>query len=308
MDKKDCLIELGIQKRNGKLDLTWDELGYKFGKTGEQVRCSVKKYLKNKGELSGFYHKDRKNILFISDQHCPFNVPKEIFKDYINKIDILIFGGDVQDCQAISKFIKKYRIPFVDEMVYTRQHMMDVIDYIKPKKVIVLKGNHEVRLINYLSDKVTDLLPLMPETSLDLIINNGFFKYDHENKSKIYYSPLSEIFDIDIEYDGDWWTQIGDIIFSHPKAFKTGILSTTEKAYTYFLQQGLQFNCLITAHTHASAFTKYGKCFMYESGCLCSEPEYANSGNLQKPQSQGYLFITMINNKFNYDGSKLILL
>jgi predicted phosphodiesterase len=244
--------------------------------------------------------------------HCPFNLPKEVFKDYVNKVDIIVFGGDIQDCQSISKFTKKYRVPFSDEMILTRQYIIDVIDYIKPKKVYFIKGNHEVRLINYLSSKISDdLLELMPETPLDLIINNGFYIYNHESSSKTHYLPLVDIYDkknIELSYTGDWWIKIGDVIFSHPKAFKTNILSTTEKAYLYFLQHGLKFNCIVTAHTHASAFSKYGKCYMYESGSLCHEPDYAGSGNLQKPQSNGFLFLSLNNNHFDYENSKLIVI
>jgi predicted phosphodiesterase len=303
----DKLIELGIQKKNGTICVSWDELGKQFNKTGEQARCKVKSYLKNKGELSGMYNSNKTKILFISDFHCPFNLPKEVLKNYVNKVDILIFGGDIQDCFGISKFIKKYRKPFVDETVYTRQFMMDVIDYIKPKKVIVIKGNHEVRLINYLSNKITDdLLQLMPETPLDLIVNNGFYKYDHENKSKTYYSSLVDIYkNIDIQYTGEWYTQIGDVIFTHPKAYKSGSLATTEKSYLYFSQNNKQFNCLVTAHTHAVGYAKYGHCHFYESGCLCKPPEYNSDGGLMKPQSQGFVYITLDNNKFSYNESKL---
>jgi predicted phosphodiesterase len=301
----DKLIELGIQKRNGQLDMSWEQIGKLYDKSGENIRCKVKNYLKNNGELPGIYEKNRLKVLFISDQHCPFNLPIEHFKDYVEKIDLLILGGDIQDCQSISKFAKKYRLPFVDEMVYTRNYIMEVIDYIKPKKTIIIKGNHEVRLINYLSDKVTDdLLQLMPETSLDLIINNGFYKYDHSNKSKIYFEPLCKTYDI--EYNGEWFYQLGDVIFSHPKCYKSGILNTTEKAYLYFLQKGFTFKCLVTAHTHSLGFSKYGDCYLYENGCLCFEPEYASSGNMTKPQSNGFMYLSLKDNQFNYNESKLI--
>jgi hypothetical protein len=41
---------------------------------------------------------------------------------------------------------------------------------------------------------------------------------------------------IDIQYTGEWYTQIGDVIFTHPKSYKSGLIATTEKAYLYFNQ------------------------------------------------------------------------
>lgn len=311
-DNMDKLIELGLQKRHGQLNITWDELGAKFGVSGEICRNRVLKHLKRKGELQGIYNKSTSKILFISDQHFPYNLPKEVLKDYVNKVDILIFGGDETDAQSLSNFSKKYRVPFIDEMVGARQMIMDMIDYINPKSVYFIKGNHNVRFIRYLSDKLTDdLLQLMPETNLDLIINNGFFKYDHMNKTKTYFEPLREIYatkNINLIYDGDWYLQLGDTIFSHPKAFKTGALQTSEKAYLYFLQLGKQFECLVTAHTHASALGRHGKCVIYESGCLCESAEYNQDGLLSKPHSQGFVYLVQKDNHFNYDLSKLILL
>jgi len=308
----DKLIELGIQKRNGDIDLSWNEIGDMFNKTGEQCRCIVKQFLYKQGQIDGEYKKDITKILFISDQHYPFNITHEVLSDYVGKIDILIFGGDETDAQSLSKFRKKYRIPFIDEMIGARKMIIDTIEYIKPKEVYFIKGNHNVRLINYLSDKISDdLLQLMPETNLDLIVNNGFFKYDHQNKSKIYYDSLIEIYKnkrIKIVYNSDWWLQIGDVIFSHPKAYKTNILQTTEKAFTYFNQLGLRFQCLVTAHTHASALTRYGECIFYESGCLCESPEYNHDGSLSKPQSQGFVYLILDNNKFDYNKSKLVLI
>ena len=55
----DKLIELGIQKRNGQLNMSWNEIGNIFNKSGEYVRCKVKQYLKRNGDLPGIYEKNR---------------------------------------------------------------------------------------------------------------------------------------------------------------------------------------------------------------------------------------------------------
>lgn len=265
-------------------------------------------------QLHDNQYKDKTRILHISDHHCPFNLPIEELKPYRGLVDILVVNGDDQDCQSISKFRKKYRIPFVDEMVSTRKMHIDIIDYLQPKKVVFNKGNHNIRLINYFSDKVhEDLLSLMPETNLDFIVDIGFYKHDHQNKTKTFYEPLTKIYEgtgIEVIYTKEWFTRVGKTIFAHPSAYKSGILSTTEKSYLYFLQQGQQiFDCIVIAHTHASGISRYKDTYLIEGGSFCEEPEYAQEGRLMKPQSQGYLYLIQDNQgRFIYSDSKLIML
>ena len=114
-------------------------------------------------------------ILSISDAHVPFNLPAEIFKDYAYRVDILVFNGDIEDCWSCSSFPRRYRVGLDEEMILTRQYMIDVINMICPKKVLVLMGNHEYRLGRHLTDKLNDdILSIMPDTPLELIVNHGF--------------------------------------------------------------------------------------------------------------------------------------
>ncbi len=311
MDKLQ-LIQLGIKKKNGEINSTWNELAEPYGLDGEMLRDWVKKFQKKNGLLPGKYEKGKLKILVISDQHFPFNLPIEIYKDYVGKVDILVINGDEQDCQGISKFRKKYRVPFVEEMIGTRQMLIDIINFIKPKKVVFNFGNHSKRLINYFSDKIhEDLLQLMPETNLDFLVDIGFWQYNHLNKSKTFYEPLTKVFQdkIDIKYTKEWYCRIGKTIFAHPSAYKSGILGTTEKAYLYFLQNGQEtFDCLVVAHTHAQALSKYGKTFLIENGACCEEMEYVD-GKMQRPQSQGFAYIVQDKDgNFLYDESKLVCL
>ena len=113
----------------------------------------------------------------ISDTHVPFQLPIDTFKDYVGKVDILQLNGDILDCQSISKFSKLYRISIMEELIEGRQYIIDLINYIKPKKVVLNYGNHEMRLGAYLAKNLdSDALGLMPNTALDLIID-GFHNY-----------------------------------------------------------------------------------------------------------------------------------
>lgn len=250
-------------------------------------------------------------ILSISDLHCPFNLPISVLNEYKNKVDILQINGDVSDSQSVSKFRKKFRKSYVDEMVETRKVIINIIELIQPKKVVINYGNHDERIGNYLADKIdTDVLELLPQTNLDYIIDTGFYRYNHEDKSKIFYEPIKNIFEnIEVVYTNNWFCQIGSCIFSHPKAFRSGILGTSEKAFLYFIQEGYNFDALILAHTHKIAMSKYGNKFLFEQGTMCVEQGYATSGGLQRPQAQGFIYIILDkDDKFNYEKSKLICL
>lgn len=177
-------------------------------------------------------------ILSISDLHIPFNLSLSIFEKYAGLVDTLVLNGDVEDCQSCSSFPRRYRIDIDKEMVQTREFMIDLIHMIKPKKVIVIMGNHEYRMGRYLSDKLNeDLLSIMPDTPMDLIVNDGFKVKNRINKTETWYTPIRDLFveeGIDVSFSGDWWTKIGLTIFAHPLSYSSGMLKTAEKAVVSF--------------------------------------------------------------------------
>lgn len=243
-------------------------------------------------------------ILAISDLHVPYNYPAEIFKGYSGNVDTIVLNGDILDCQSISFFPKKYRINFVDEMIEARQYIINLIGLIKPRKVIITKGNHEHRMLRYLSDKLNDdILNLMPDSPMDLIINDGFKNIDRLKHTEAYYPPLVEIFkeqNIDVYYNGDWYCRIGNVMFAHPLSYSSSMMKTTEKAVTYFSRtENRTFTAIVMAHTHKVGFFKLGNIKMYEQGCCCKIDmlDYAN-GKLQDPQQNGYMYISL-----NKDGN-----
>lgn len=239
-------------------------------------------------------------ILTISDLHVPFNYPVEIFEKYKGNVDSLVLNGDIMDCQSISFFPKKYRISLVEEMIKARQYIMDLIDLIQPRKVYITKGNHEHRMINYLSEKLNeDLLNLMPDSPMDLIINDGFKDKDRYKRSEVYYPPLRDIYNeqnIDVYYNGDWYCRIGNVIFAHPLTYAPSMMKTSEKAVTYFSRSmdNRSFTAVVMGHTHKVGFYKVGDIKIYEQGCCCmlDALDYAN-GKLQDPQQNGYMYIAL---------------
>ena len=251
-------------------------------------------------------------ILSISDLHYPFNKPLETFKDYIGKIDILQLNGDILDCHSISKYSKTYRVSPIEEIIGARQYIIDIIEMLKPKKLVVNYGNHESRLGAYLAKKLdNELQEFIPETAFDYIFTDGFTHYDRKTKSKIKYEPLCKVFDdVEIKYDGKWYSQIGDVIFVHPKAFSSSPLKTAEKALYWFRNKGFKFKLIVMAHTHRIGFYKIGDSVICEQGCCCEteKMDYLD-GQLVNSQKEGFAYICLDkNDEFIEDKLKLITL
>lgn len=235
-------------------------------------------------------------ILALSDFHVPFNVSVDKFRAYAGKVDTLVLNGDIEDCQSISKFTKMYRYDLIDEMVSTRELILDLVNTIKPKRLYITVGNHEKRLGNFLAKTVgTEVMDLMPDSPLDLIIKDGFRKRDRFFGTDIWYEPIESVLTqrgVDVHFDGEWHCKVGHTIFAHPLAYSSGMLKTTEKAVNYFLRVDRDFNALVLGHTHKMGSYFQGGIAMYEQGCCCdlSRLNYTD-GQLMIPNQAGFLYI-----------------
>lgn len=233
-------------------------------------------------------------ILCLSDFHVPFQLPIETFASYANCVDTLVLNGDLGDCQAISKFPKTYRVSPMEELIQTRQYLIELVEYLQPKRVICTYGNHDIRFQHYLAKSLdTDLLELMPQTSLELIFADGFRHYDKRTHAKVAYAPLVEVFeDVQIEYTDNWFCQIGDAIFCHPYAFSSAMMKTADKAMSYFRNEGYQFKTLVMAHTHRVGSYKVGNTMLYEQGCCCDVTQlHYGDGKLTPSQKEGFIYL-----------------
>ena len=305
-------LRLCKAKLNKEIDLDWQEIVETLGLEihYDSLRkmaygyARMDSYLKNNGVAT--------RILSISDTHVPFQKPIETFKDYIGIVDILQLNGDIVDMQAISKFPKSYRVSVMEEIIQGRQYIIDMIEYIKPKKVVITYGNHDLRFQSYLSKNLdSDLLELMPQTALELIFEDGFNHYDKRSKTKVWYEGLTKVFtDIEINYTENWFCQIGETIFCHPSAFSTGILKTAEKAMYFFRNEGYSFKSLVIAHTHRVGEYLIGNTTIYEQGASCDTKKmHYSDGRLTNSQKEGFIFICQDENgNVIKDKTKLISL
>lgn len=290
-------LRLCKAKLNKDIDLDWSEIAETLGLdvSADHLRKTAYGLIEYDNYIHGF-EGVATTILSISDLHYPFAKPLDIFNEYSGKIDILQLNGDLIDCMALSRFSKSYRVSPLEEMIGARQYIIDLIEMIKPKKVLVNHGNHELRLGSYLAKNLdNELQELMPETALDYIFIDGFTHYDRKTKAKVKYSPLCEVFDdMEIEYTGTWYSQYKDILFCHPKAFASSPLKTAEKALYWFRNEGFDFKNLIMSHTHRVGSYKIGNTMIYEQGCCCetSKMRY-NDGQLINSQKEGFMIICL---------------
>lgn len=291
-------IRCCLAKRRKETDMDWVEIRDMLGLniTPDQLRKQAVGVELYDNYIHG-YSGVATRILSISDAHVPFNLPIDIFFNYKNKVDILIFNGDTEDCWSCSSFPRRYRIGLDEEMVATRKYMVDIISMIKPKSVFIIMGNHEYRLGRHLTDRLNDdIISIMPDTPLELIVNRGFHVRDRKNKTETWYAPIKELFEeenINVEYnDGEWNKMIGRTIFAHPLTYSSGMLKTTEKAVNFFLRENREFNSMVLGHTHKVGSYVQGGIKMYEQGCTCdlTKLDY-NNGKLIIPGQNGFIYV-----------------
>ena len=302
-------------KINEKIDLDWQEIVNILGLnvSGDHLRKTAyglveyDNYLNSPGAIIT-------TILSISDTHVPFQLPVSTFCDY-QGVDILQINGDIVDAQAISKFQKQYRISPMEEMIKGRSYLIELINYIKPKKVFVNWGNHDIRFANYLAKNLdSDVLELMPNTSVELIVQDGFTHYDKLNGTKSHYEPLIDVFadsGIEIKFVDDYKYKIGKTWFVHPSAYKSGILATCDKAKSYFDDVDCGgFDCVVCAHTHKIADSKKGRVRLIEQGACCYVDKMLYSaGRLNAPQQMGFAGICQNENgELVQDRTKVVII
>ena len=305
-------LRLCKAKINKELDLDWQEIVelLDLDISADHLRKTAYGMIEYDEYIHGVNGVDT-TILSLSDLHVPYQLDIELLKDFRN-VDILQLNGDISDNQAISKFPKSYRVSPMEEIIETRKYLIDLIEYIRPKKVVVNYGNHDIRFQNYLSKNLdTDILELMPKTSLELIFVDGFRHFDKRERTKIEYKPLIEVFeDIEIDYTDNWYCQIGDTIYCHPTAYSSGILKTAEKAMLWFRNEGFQFTKLVMAHTHRSGQYTIGNTTIYEQGAFCdTKANNYSDGKLFNSQKEGFIFTAQNENGVTIDAkTKLVVL
>lgn len=239
-------------------------------------------------------------VLVLSDLHIPFQREDvlDIIEKHKDEITVLVLGGDIIDCYAISSFPVLEPKPLVEEMAECHKFLKQVQDIIPDVTKILIKGNHELRYEKYLIKAGSELNKLHSDNILKEVVK-GFEHNDRANGKVTTYAPL------DYEVIDDWFVKVNDMIVCHPLSFSRVAAKTSQMALDYFVERGYDFNVCLIAHTHKmSSCWKYAK-YAVEIGCLCKPQPYANKGKLTYTQQLcGYHLAVFKDGKYDINESR----
>ena len=314
MNKYDSIRDIIMGKLVNKTeDRDYAELSEEvFGKKLNSDECRKRMYGAKAiiDTLEDNHEEGETRILCLSDLHIPFNRDISEFFKYKGRTDVLVLNGDIIDNYSMSNFTKMYRQSLVDELITARELLIKLIEEISPKRVVVVTGNHEIRMGKKIADKIgSDLLDLMPKDALAFLFDTGFNHYDRIKKTKTIYTPIDEVVDCEVEYLGNFWGKVGKTIFIHPQAFKGTTLGTVGKAYDYFNSINEDFQSIVMAHTHRLGMTVIGDKYLYEQGCCAdlNHMDYMDMKLPKNPQTNGYIYIVQDKEgNLIYEKTKLI--
>ncbi|MFW5891736.1 MAG: metallophosphoesterase family protein [bacterium] len=273
-------------------EIMTEEFGEKF--TSESIRCRCKTFneTKNKHKFSNTgketlntFKKEsiRKKvnkkyldlphpvkILVLSDIHIPYHKSKMI-ENIIEKeeADIVVLAGDILDLGFASSFKVTKDLNFKMESNPATE-LLEMLDT-KYEKIFWLKGNHEARIDNFISD-----------------IDSGFKEFAKERLDILSY--FEEMYEDLIVID-DYYLKLGNVLISHPRT-KGAVVPCKPliQMHEHFTAIQEKFDILIMGHTHYNSIVKHNGKLLVETGCLCYEPDYRHEGRpIRRAWSNGYV-------------------
>ena len=262
--QKLLLMSACDKKSSGELDASWDSVGSFFDCTGEQVRCWYNKQKQKTGALKGKYEQGRERILVMSDLHVPEH-DEEMILNTLKKhkdISMLILGGDVIDCKAVSSFLDS-GISMLDNELIQAHFLLMKMKKIVPDdcKIILVKGNHEHRVNSLFSKQAKQLGSAIVETEILYKLAHGFTVHNRHTNVRSQYPEIDNVF-----YCEDRTFVYGDLLINHPNVFSKNPLMAIKNMYeSVFKFKYPQCNVFLMGHTH-----QLGICFR-DTGVVLGE-------------------------------------
>jgi predicted phosphodiesterase len=286
------MIELGLEKRAGKLNLTWQEIGDKFGVDGESVRQAVKYHLQKEGKLQGKFEAGREKILILTDQHIP-NHQESMILDIIRKnkdVDTIILGGDVLDCHAVSSWYDE-NITILDHELIEAHKLLMKIRAITKAKIVLVKGNHEQRVNNHFAKNAKVMGSAVVETEILYKLAHGFTVKYTNLKQRTCYEPIENVM-----YSEGRSFYYGDLLVNHPSIFRKQNMATVKIMWEEKLKNKYpDAQVIVIGHTHQLGLVYYEDArILIEAGCTCFPNAYADNDDRPfKLQQYGYVYLEM---------------
>lgn len=238
----------------------------KPGKAGELPPCPP-----SKAEPWAKHPVAGKVAAILSDIHQPFHDVKALtaaVKHIANEVgpDVLILNGDMMDFFTVSRWEKNpHKRDMKGEIDGGKDILLWLKDVIKPKTIVLKKGNHEERWDHYIWQKAPELWDL-PQCRLENMLELDKIGIEMVGDKR----PI--IFGGDD--DGD-----GGLPILHGHEFTKGLMSPVNPARGAFLRT---LHTCIMGHFHQSSqhtdnnMFKTREVSTWSTGCLCGmHPEYA---------------------------------
>lgn len=259
-------------------------------KNADKQREKISEYIEEK------YKGKRIKVLYMSDLHIPFTI-YEMVKYIIDEhkdADILVLNGDLLDLFNVSTFAKDKSVALKRELQEGRE-FLEIVSQLFDD-VIVVEGNHERRLRNFIKHTIPqDIQFLFPQDALQVIQEGTVFDLD----------PLENVHVV-----GSWWIKIYDTIFAHPDNFNSPPMRTVINTSEHFmLVKNIPHRALAIGHTHqAGKYIDRGRMVM-ETGCLNYDMDYKNGSKFGKMDwTRAYALFYFDDGEVDFNESNVITL
>lgn len=218
----------------------------------------------------------RKTYLLLSDLHIPFELDglTARVEQFVGFVDGVYIIGDLLDQYAVSSFPKNKEIALKQEFLQGYSYLEE---WAALFPVVLLPGNHDIRLDTYLQKNLLDTVKfLFPTNFLLRQYVNGFTIREEQDDREVHYDSIKNLTVID-----DWFLEVGDAILAHPLSFSAVDGRTADNVNKFFGARGSQHRAVIIGHTHRVIKVVIGKIGMLmEIGCNCKEMDYTKRGKV----------------------------
>lgn len=249
--------------------------------------------------LESLLAKPKLKVFVVSDIHVPFTDEDKLQKaiELNRTADIVVVGGDFLDMYGCSRHRKRTSVPHeveIDNGVRLLEYLSETFPWVR-----IIRGNHDARALKKVQDLVpADLLYLFDTEPLDLITR-----------------PFSNV-----EYTGEWWTQVNDTIIAHAERSSAIEGRPSVLLGEFFLTKGWakrlklqQPRVFVQAHTHQVSSVYREDIKYFESGCMIKTGTVAtqyvlDSTAVMRPPMNGFVSLVQYNGLTDFNSSREFVL
>ncbi len=218
-------------------------------------------------------------ILHISDLHIPFQ-NNEAIETALNlgaTCDTMVVS-ELMEFSSLSSFTDVNKFPIEEEIETT----LSFLEMISPRfeNIFIVSGNHDARVKRTLAKSLPDTLHRLVR-DWDML--------------QLLARPFPNIHVV-----GNWWFQLGHVIFCHASKSSTISMRAAVDVNNYFLENAKllgvgPYNVLVQAHTHSLGVVYRGNAKIFESGAMCKVMPWYLSSPRKTIWTTGFIILELAN-------------